>query len=118
MCLKPGLHIVVTIAEYASDDAPIYAKRILTLSTHRLQIFLEKNEYLRSLQLCEDQVPREKPKKRVCNHVLAILTTFMETRQQTSDNLIVKDYCFIIEIFEKFSFSGILRGYLSHLNEA
>ena len=29
--------------------------------------------------------------------------------QQTSDNLIVKDYCFIIEIFDKFSFSGILR---------
>ena len=38
--------------------------------------------------------------------------------QQISDNLIVKDYCFIIEIFEKFSFSGILRGCLSHLNEA
>ena len=29
--------------------------------------------------------------------------------QQTSDNLIVKDYCFIIEIFDKFSYSGILR---------
>ena len=24
--------------------------------------------------------------------------------QQTSDNLIVKDYCFIIELFDKFSF--------------
>ena len=35
----------------------------------------------------------------------------METRlkeQQTSDNLIVKDNCFIIEIFDKFSFSGTL----------
>ena len=74
MALKPGLHIVVTIAEYASDDA---TKRILRLSTHRLQIFLEKYGYLRSLPLCEDQVPREKPKKRVCNHVLAILTTQM-----------------------------------------
>ena len=44
----------------------------------------------------------------------------METRlkeQQTSDNLIVKDKCFAIEIFDKCSFSGILRGYLSHLNE-
>ena len=29
-------------------------------------------------------------------------------KQQTSDNLIVKDNCFIIEIFNKFSFSGIL----------
>ena len=38
--------------------------------------------------------------------------------QQTSDNLIVKDYCFISEIFDKFSFSGILRGCSSHLNEA
>ena len=37
--------------------------------------------------------------------------------QQTSDNLIVKEDCFIIEIFDKFSFSGILRGCLSHLNE-
>ena len=34
--------------------------------------------------------------------------------QQTSDNLVVKDYCFIIEKFDTFSFSGIL---LSHLNE-
>ena len=33
-------------------------------------------------------------------------------KQQISDNLIVKDYCFIIEIFDKFSFSGILRGCL------
>ena len=39
--------------------------------------------------------------------------------QQTSDNLIVKDYHrFIIEIFDKFSFSGILRGCLNRLNEA
>ena len=43
----------------------------------------------------------------------------METRlkeQQTSDNLIVKDYCFIIESFDKFSSSGILRGCLRHFN--
>ena len=50
--LKPGLHFVVTIAEDASYDAP---KRILRLSTHRLQIFLVKYEYLQSLQLCEAQ---------------------------------------------------------------
>ena len=57
--LKPGLHIVVTIAELASDDAP---KRILKLSTHRLQIFLVKYKCLSSLQLCEDQGIREKLK--------------------------------------------------------
>ena len=45
-------------------------------------------------------------------------TTMCPKDQQTSDNLIVKDYCFITEICDKFSFSGILRGCLSHLNEA
>ena len=37
--LKPALHIVVTVAEHASDDA---SKRILKPSTHRLKIFLVK----------------------------------------------------------------------------
>ena len=41
-------------------------------------------------------------------------TTMCPEEQQPSDNLIVKDNCFIIEIFDKFSF----RGCLSHLNEA
>ena len=36
--------------------------------------------------------------------------------QQASDNLIVKDYSFIIEIFDKFSFSGIFRGCLRNFN--
>ena len=36
-------------------------------------------------------------------------------KQQTSDNLIVKEYRFIIEIFDTFNFSGILRRYLIHL---
>ena len=57
--LKPGLHIVVTIAEYAPDVAP---KRMLRLSIQRLQIFLVKYEYLQSLQVCEDQGIREKLK--------------------------------------------------------
>ena len=39
LIVKPGLHIVVTIAEHPSDDA---SKRILRLSTHNLQIFLVK----------------------------------------------------------------------------
>ena len=47
---------------------------------------------------------------------LTAFTTIGPKEQQTSDNLIVKDYCFIIEIFDKFSFSGILRGCLRHFN--
>ena len=47
-----------------------------------------------------------------------MFTAVCPEEQQINDNLIVKDYCFIIEIFDKFSFSGILRGSLSHLNEA
>ena len=37
---------------------------------------------------------------------------------EEQDNLIVKDNCFVIEIFDKFSVSGILRRCLNHLNEA
>ena len=49
---------------------------------------------------------------------LTVFTTMFPEEHQTSDNLIVEDYCFIIELFDKFSFSGIVRGCLSHLNEA
>ena len=42
-CLKPGLHMVVRIAEHACDDA---SKRILKLSTYRLQIFFKRDQYL------------------------------------------------------------------------
>ena len=31
--------------------------------------------------------------------------------QQTSDNPIAKDYCFIMEILDKFSFSGMLKSF-------
>ena len=48
---------------------------------------------------------------------LTVFTAMCPKEQQTSDNLVVKDYCFIIEIFDK-SFSGILRRCLSHLNKA
>ena len=44
-----------------------------------------------------------------------MFTTMCPKEQQTGDNLIVKDNCFIIEIFDKCSFSGM---FLSHLNEA
>ena len=47
---------------------------------------------------------------------LTVFATMCSKDQQTSDNLIVKDYCFIIEIFDKFGFSGILRGCLRHFN--
>ena len=47
--VKPDLHIVVTIAQYDCDRV---LNRVLKLSTYRLQIFLVKYEYLRSLQLC------------------------------------------------------------------
>ena len=49
---------------------------------------------------------------------LTVFTTMFPEQQQTSDNLIVEDYCFIIEIFDKFSFIGILTGCLGQLNEA
>ena len=45
---------------------------------------------------------------------LTVFTTMCPKEQQTSDDLIVKDYCFIIEIFDKFSFGGTPRGCLSH----
>ena len=44
-----------------------------------------------------------------------MFTTMCPKEQQTSDNLIVKDYCFMIEIFDKFSFSGILSGMFKSL---
>ena len=47
---------------------------------------------------------------------LTVFTTMCPKEQQTSDNLIGKDYCFIIEMFDKLSFSGILRGCLRHFN--
>ena len=74
--LKPGLHIVVTIAQHACDRI---LKRVLKPSTYRLQIFLVKFEYLRSSQLCEDQGIRGKLNKPVRKHVLTILTTYMES---------------------------------------
>ena len=49
---------------------------------------------------------------------LTVFTTMCPREQQTSDNQIVKDNFFIIEIFDKYSFSCILRGCLIHLNEA
>ena len=72
--VKPGLHIVITIAEYVSDDA---SRGNLKLSTCRLQIFFVEDQYLRSfIQQCSDQSISVQPEK----HATAILTTYMETR--------------------------------------
>ena len=45
---------------------------------------------------------------------MTVFTTMCPEEQQTSNNLIVIDNCFMIEMFDKFSFSGILKGCLSH----
>ena len=71
----------LTIPEHACDHV---LKRVLKLLINRLKIFLVKYEYLGSLQLCVDQGIPGKLKKRVRNHVLAILTTYMETRLKPS----------------------------------
>ena len=62
---KPGLHIVVTIAEHACDHV---LKRVLKLLIYRSQTFLVKYKHMRSLQLCEDQGIPEK-----LNNVFATL---------------------------------------------
>ena len=51
---------VMTIAKHACDHV---LKKVLKQSAYRLQIFLVKYEYLRSLQLCEDQGTGRKLKR-------------------------------------------------------
>ena len=75
--LKPGLHIVVTIAE---DTCGPVLKRVLKLLIYRSQTFLVKYKHMRSLQLCEDQGIPGKLKKRVHNLMLSILTINMKIR--------------------------------------
>ena len=50
--VKPGFHMVIAIAQHACEHV---LKRVLKLLIYRLQIYLVKHEYLRSLQPCEDQ---------------------------------------------------------------
>ena len=77
--VKPGLHTVVRVAEHAYYDA---SKRILRPSTYRLQIFLMRDQYLRSLLQYGGQViaGQLENMKHVLKPMLAILTTYMETR--------------------------------------
>ena len=61
---------IVTIAKHACDHV---LKRVLKQSAYRLQIFLVKYEYLRSLQLCEDQGIRRKLKRNMCLRFLQLI---------------------------------------------
>ena len=69
--------IVIRIAEHACDDA---SKRIF--SAHWLQKFLVRDQCLWSLHTNQatDQATAGKLKKHVVKLMLAILTTYMETR--------------------------------------
>ena len=78
---KPGLHMVVRVAEHACDDA---SKRILKFSTYRLQLFLVRDQYLQSLLPQGDQSIAGQLEKHVLKPMLAILTTYMETRLKLS----------------------------------
>ena len=75
--VKPGLHIVVRVAEHACDNA---SKKILKPSTYQLQIFLVKHQYLRSLPQHRNQTIAGQLEKHVLKFMFAILTTYMETR--------------------------------------
>ena len=60
----------MTIAKHACDHV---LKRILKQSAYRLQIFLVKYEYLRSLQLCEDQGIRRNVSANMCLRFLQLI---------------------------------------------
>ena len=72
-------YIVVRVTEHACDDA---SKRILKPSTYRLQRFPVRDQYLhlRSLLPHKDQATAGQLEKHVLKPMLAILTTYMETR--------------------------------------
>ena len=76
--VKPGLHVVVTIAEYASDDAP---KRILRLSHIDYKYFLSKINGYHHYDDMETKLYLEDfYRKHVRKHVLAIFMTYIETK--------------------------------------
>ena len=75
--LKPGVHIVVRVEEHVCDDV---SKKILKPSTYQLQIFLVRDQYLRSLLPHGDHVIAGQLEEHVPKPKLAILTTYMETR--------------------------------------
>ena len=89
--VKPGPLIVVRVAEHACDDA---SERILKPSTNRLQIFLVRDQYLRSLLPHEDQTIAIQLEKHVLKPMLAILTTYMETRFKSWNEFYFPDRSF------------------------
>ena len=90
--IKPGLHIVVRVAEHACNDG---SKRILKHSAYRLQIFLVRHQYLRSLTPHGDQTIARQLEKHVLKRMLAILTTYMETRLNRASvkDFLLEAYC-------------------------
>ena len=73
--------MVVRVEEDACDNA---SKRILEPSAYRLQIFLVRDQYLRSLLPHGEQTIAGQLEKHVLKPMLAILTTYMETRLKVS----------------------------------
>ena len=77
MIIKPGLHIVVRVAEHACDYA---STRIFKPSTYRMQIFLVRHQSFRSLIPYGDQAIAGQLETHVLKPMLAILIPYMETR--------------------------------------
>ena len=83
----PRIHVhiqlsecTIRVAEHVCDDA---SKRILKPSTYRLQIFLVRDKYLRSSLPQREQATAGQLEKHVLKPMVAILTTYMETRLNT-----------------------------------
>ena len=79
--LNPGLHIVVRIAEDACDDASEEDFKAVRISIEKVSSEISK---LRSFQRQGEQAVSAHLKIHVPNHVLAILSTYMETRLKIS----------------------------------
>ena len=95
--LKPGLHIVVSVGEHACDYA---SKRILKLPKYRLKIFLFEISKPIPLQRFRVQTISVQLNIHVRDHVLAILTTYMETRLKQGQ---IKSNCFLSSISKPYS---------------
>ena len=75
--LKIGLHIVVRVAEHACHGA---SKRVFKPPTYRLQIFFCERSIFTILLPQGDQTIAGQLEKHVLKPMLAIVTTYMETR--------------------------------------
>ena len=68
---------MVTIAEHACNHVLKEGFKAVNISFAK---FLDEYEHCNHLQLCEDQDIPGKLKRHVCNHMFAILSTYIETR--------------------------------------